>query len=69
MKRIAAPMVGGMVTAIVLSLLVIPVLYRLWKEIDLRRAGPDGGQGPESPHTEGEGPLPSHSHFLKGGQS
>ena len=69
MKRIAAPMVGGMVTAIVLSLLVIPVLYRLWKETDLRRAGPDGGQGPESPHTEGEGPLPLHSHFLKGGQS
>ena len=68
MKRIAAPMVGGMVTAIVLSLLVIPVLYRLWKETDLRRAE-DGGQGPESPHTEGEGPLPSDSHFLKGGQS
>jgi Cu(I)/Ag(I) efflux system membrane protein CusA/SilA len=32
MKRIAAPMVGGMVTAIVLSLLVIPVLYRLWRQ-------------------------------------
>ncbi len=32
MKRIAAPMVGGMVTAIALSLLVIPVLYRLWRQ-------------------------------------
>ncbi|MHB1606852.1 MAG: efflux RND transporter permease subunit [Leptospirales bacterium] len=32
MKRIAAPMVGGMVTAIVLSLLVIPVLYRMWEK-------------------------------------
>jgi Cu(I)/Ag(I) efflux system membrane protein CusA/SilA len=31
MKRIAAPMIGGMVTAIILSLLVIPVLYSLWK--------------------------------------
>lgn len=32
MKRIAAPMVGGMLTAIVLSLLVIPVLYRMWEK-------------------------------------
>jgi len=31
MKRIAAPMIGGMVTATVLTLLVIPVLYALWR--------------------------------------
>jgi len=31
MKRIAAPMVGGMVTSTVLTLLVIPVLYYLWR--------------------------------------
>ncbi|HYU27738.1 MAG TPA: efflux RND transporter permease subunit, partial [Gemmatimonadales bacterium] len=31
MKRIAAPMVGGMVTSTVLTLLVIPVLYDLWR--------------------------------------
>jgi Cu(I)/Ag(I) efflux system membrane protein CusA/SilA len=31
MKRIAAPLVGGMVTAPLLSLLVIPVIY-LWRE-------------------------------------
>ena len=37
MKRIAAPMVGGMVTAMILSLLVLPVLFRMWKESDLRR--------------------------------
>src|SRR6266446_1449823 len=30
-KRIAAPMVGGMVTSTVLTLLVIPVLYYLWR--------------------------------------
>lgn len=29
MKRIAAPMVGGMVTSTVLTLVVIPVLYYL----------------------------------------
>jgi Cu(I)/Ag(I) efflux system membrane protein CusA/SilA len=31
MQRIAAPMVGGMVTSTVLTLLVIPVLYYLWR--------------------------------------
>ena len=37
MKRIAAPMVGGMISATVLSLLVIPVVYFLWKEVVLKR--------------------------------
>ena len=32
MKRIAAPMVGGMITAPLVSLIVIPVLYYLWKK-------------------------------------
>ena len=32
MKRIAAPMVGGMLTSTVLTLAVIPVVYSLWKE-------------------------------------
>ncbi|MCL5801645.1 MAG: CusA/CzcA family heavy metal efflux RND transporter, partial [Gammaproteobacteria bacterium] len=31
MKRIAAPMIGGMVTAPLVSLFLIPVLYLLWK--------------------------------------
>ena len=37
MKRIAAPMVGGMVTSTVLTLLVIPAIYSLWKEHAIRR--------------------------------
>jgi hypothetical protein len=37
MKRIAAPMVGGMASATLLTLLVIPVLYSLWRERQLRR--------------------------------
>jgi Cu(I)/Ag(I) efflux system membrane protein CusA/SilA len=37
MKRIAAPMVGGMVSATVLSLLVVPAIYSLWREWQLRR--------------------------------
>jgi Cu(I)/Ag(I) efflux system membrane protein CusA/SilA len=32
MKRIAAPLIGGMITAPLLSLVVMPVLYSLWKE-------------------------------------
>ncbi len=32
MKRIAAPMVGGMITSTVLTLVVIPAIYSLWKE-------------------------------------
>ncbi len=39
MKRIAAPMVGGMVTSTLLTLVVIPVLYYLWRkrETEVRR--------------------------------
>ena len=32
MRRIAAPMVGGMVSATILTLVVIPAVYLLWKE-------------------------------------
>jgi Cu(I)/Ag(I) efflux system membrane protein CusA/SilA len=31
MKRIAAPMIGGMVSSTLLTLVVIPVLYALWR--------------------------------------
>ena len=37
MKRIAAPMVGGMVSSTVLTLVVIPAIYSLWKERTLTR--------------------------------
>ncbi len=46
MKRIAAPMVGGMVSSTILTLVVIPAIYSLWKEWELerqmRRAASDG---------------------------
>jgi len=35
MKRIAAPMVGGVVTSAILELVVYPALYYLWKERSL----------------------------------
>ena len=37
MKRIAAPMVGGMLSATLLTLLVVPALYSLWREWQLRK--------------------------------
>lgn len=37
MKRIAAPMVGGMISSTVLTLVVIPAVYSLWKERGLLR--------------------------------
>ncbi|HKL50313.1 MAG TPA: efflux RND transporter permease subunit, partial [Wenzhouxiangellaceae bacterium] len=40
MRRIAAPMVGGMISVTVLSLLVVPVVYFLWKRVAL---GPAAG--------------------------
>ena len=37
MKRIAAPMVGGMISSTVLTLVVIPAVYALWRERELAR--------------------------------
>ena len=37
MQRIAAPMVGGMITAPLLSLFVIPAVYLMWKKRELER--------------------------------
>jgi Cu(I)/Ag(I) efflux system membrane protein CusA/SilA len=36
MKRIAAPMVGGLVTSFVMELLIYPVLYEMWRLRELR---------------------------------
>jgi Cu(I)/Ag(I) efflux system membrane protein CusA/SilA len=31
MKRIAAPMVGGVITSFLLELLIYPVIFEIWK--------------------------------------
>jgi len=38
MKRIAAPMVGGLVTSTFLTLEIIPVIYTYWRVWQLRRS-------------------------------
>lgn len=37
-RRVAAPMLGGLVTSAILTLEVIPVLYTMWRHAQLRRA-------------------------------
>lgn len=44
-KRIAAPMVGGLVTSTVLTLIIIPVVYSFWKVRELPdKANNKGGR-------------------------
>ena len=38
MKRIAAPMVGGIFTSFLLELLVYPAIYEIWKSRSLGKA-------------------------------
>ena len=38
MKRIAAPMVGGVITSTILELIIYPAIYVIWKERELRKA-------------------------------
>ncbi len=39
MKRIAAPMIGGLATSFILELLVYPAIYFIWRKRELRVAG------------------------------
>jgi Cu(I)/Ag(I) efflux system membrane protein CusA/SilA len=52
MQRIAAPMVGGMITAPLLSMFVVPALYLLMRRRQLRHTRPCGlepcGEGPDA---------------------
>jgi Cu(I)/Ag(I) efflux system membrane protein CusA/SilA len=56
MKRIAAPMVGGLVTSFLLELTVYPAIFALWKGRELKAvpglAVTDAGQPPEAPASE-----------------
>jgi Cu(I)/Ag(I) efflux system membrane protein CusA/SilA len=40
MKRIAAPMIGGVLTSALLELLLYPVIYAFWRGRDLERSAP-----------------------------
>ncbi|WP_305463779.1 efflux RND transporter permease subunit [Photobacterium leiognathi] len=38
MQRIAAPMIGGMASALILTLLVIPAVFKLWKSMAMKKS-------------------------------
>jgi copper/silver efflux system protein len=46
MKRIAAPMVGGIITSTLLELLIYPALFMIWKERELRAVIPQSDSQP-----------------------
>ena len=48
MQRIAAPMVGGMITAPLLSMLVIPAAYALLRGRETRRSAVTASVSPQS---------------------
>jgi Cu(I)/Ag(I) efflux system membrane protein CusA/SilA len=45
MRRIAAPMIGGIFTSFLMELLVYPVIYEIWKTREVQR----NQQGLEAP--------------------
>lgn len=58
MKRIAVPMIGGMVSSTLLTLLVIPAIYSLWREWQLRHEA-QHGQRNVAQHAMGVGVRPT----------
>ena len=36
-KFIAAPMIGGMITATILNLLMLPAIYSMWKQYEIKK--------------------------------
>jgi Cu(I)/Ag(I) efflux system membrane protein CusA/SilA len=52
MKRIAAPMVGGLVTSFLLELTVYPAIFALWKGRGLPRGGEPVLETPSDPMSE-----------------
>jgi len=37
MKRIAAPMVGGVITSTILELIIYPAIYMIWRSRELTK--------------------------------
>ena len=62
MKRIAAPMVGGMVSATVLTLVVVPVIYYIWQGRAVARAEAGGDVPLGSPDLQ---PAPAFGEGVK----
>lgn len=60
MKRIAAPMIGGLFTSFIMELLVYPAVYLLWKwHAEVKAARMAGPQPPTPAMQVGVSPHPS----------
>ncbi len=53
MQRIAGPMIGGMLSSVVLTLLVIPAIYYLWKSVTLGKCPLPENHSQQENHKEG----------------
>jgi Cu(I)/Ag(I) efflux system membrane protein CusA/SilA len=60
MKRIAAPMVGGLITSTVLTLIVIPAVYDLWHGRRFRKVQGPSLAGGENTPGDGKPAVPEH---------
>jgi len=64
MRRIAAPMVGGMVSATILTLALIPAIFLLWQQRRIGKPGEDASEGAVQVRSEqkshGTGSDPDH---------
>ena len=49
MKRIATPMIGGVVTSTIMELLVYPAIYYLWRARSLKKQQPHEMASYETP--------------------
>ena len=48
MKRIAAPMVGGVITSGLMELMVFPIIYFMWRGLHLEKSRvPTGVEDPQ----------------------
>jgi Cu(I)/Ag(I) efflux system membrane protein CusA/SilA len=53
MKRIAAPMVGGVITSFILDLLIYPVIFMVWKAREVRKSMKPGSPSGDGAHPGG----------------
>ena len=49
MKRIATPMIGGVITSTIMELVVYPAIYYIWRSHSLKRQIEPSPSGPEQP--------------------
>ncbi len=64
MKRIATPMIGGVVTSAILNLLIYPVIYVIWRKRQLPSAGLPLGETPATNAQGYRGGLRGLARFL-----